>query len=89
MEMFNSREHPRASAILRGVVSGLQEVSGVDCAIRDVSISGCKIVSSRVPFFPQQLLLTVDGLDRPIKGKLVWRKTKTAGLKFIWNKTDE
>ncbi len=89
MEMFNSREHPRASAILRGVVSGLQEICGVDCAIRDVSISGCKIVTSRVPSLPEQVLLTVDGLDRPVKCKLVWRKTKTAGLKVIWNESDE
>ena len=72
MEMLDSRENPRASAILHGVVSGLQEVCCVDCAIRDVSISGCKIVTSRVPTLPEQHLLTVEGLDRPVKCKLVW-----------------
>ena len=89
MEKLENRQDPRAKVILRGVVSGLQEIYGIDCAIRDVSISGCKIVTSRVPTLPEQVLLTVEGLNRPVKSKLVWRETKTAGLKFIWNETDE
>ncbi len=89
MEQVDKRQDPRINTILRGVVSGLNDLCGVDCAIRDISTSGCKIVSSRVSFLPEQVLLTVEGLNRPVKSKLVWRETKTAGLKFIWNETDE
>ena len=41
------------------------------------------IVSSHLHELPDQIQLVPEGFKRPVMGKIVWRKGKTAGVSFI------
>ena len=59
------------------------------CIIRDISRSGCKIVTSQIRKLPEFILLVPEGFEQPLSGKIVWRKDKFAGVAFLSKTGDE
>lgn len=77
-----NRSEERKPACIHAFVSNLEDTLVVKCVIRDVSNKGCRIVSSRIAELPEVIQLIPEGLDRPVKGVIVWRRSNMAGICF-------
>ncbi len=83
---FNPAERrigERSKVAFRASVSSHLDINGLSCLVRDATQYGCRIVSSFVGDLPDDVLLTIDGVSKPIKGRIVWRKPKEAGVEFL------
>lgn len=80
--VVEQRAKRRRQVALWARVSGSDGGPVVRCAIRDATDKSCRIVTSQVEDFPEEITLTVDGLAKPIKGHIVWRSENAAGVEF-------
>lgn len=87
MEGFEQREKRRVKVAIRAGVVDPRSGERYPCLIRDGSISGCKIVSSTLDELPDDIYVAVPSLDQTIRGRIVWRSEKTAGVEFLWERT--
>ncbi|MGD9866646.1 MAG: hypothetical protein AB7U38_01455 [Hyphomicrobiales bacterium] len=82
-----TQPEPRAGqprrACLHAFASDLAESFDLKCIIRDVSLEGCTIVSSRVSDLPHIIHLTPQGFSRPLRGKIVRREGRVAVVMFV------
>ena len=72
----------RQKVCVQAFASDLGDAIDMKCVIRDVSKTGCKIVSSHIQDLPELIQLVAEGIDQPIRGKIVWRSGKIAGVCF-------
>ena len=56
----------------------------LSCTIVDASKSGCRLQTNDADFLPDQILLTIQGLDLPVMGRVAWRSSGFAGVQFLW-----
>ncbi|GGB51914.1 hypothetical protein GCM10011316_24890 [Roseibium aquae] len=56
----------------------------VECTIIDASKKGCKIQGNELGRLPNDITLRIQGLDLPVRGKIVWRKDDLAGVELMW-----
>ena len=54
------------------------------CTIRDISLTGCKLVSTSVGKLPDAIRIVADGVAQPIFGQVVWRSGRMAGVRLEW-----
>ncbi|MFQ5626146.1 MAG: PilZ domain-containing protein [Methyloligellaceae bacterium] len=54
-----------------------------NCSIRDTSRTGCKIMSSDLDQIPDELVLSIRGLDETFVGRVMWRDADMAGIEFL------
>ncbi len=90
--MLNFREkrsERRRKIFLRAEVSGTGAgaTTAIDCIIRDVSRSGCKLESEDINGLANDLCLAISGFSEPIRGQLVWQNGNFAGVRFIRDNT--
>ena len=83
------RVEKRQKVCVQAFASDLGDAIDIKCVIRDVSKTGCKIVSSQIRDMPELIQLTVEGIDQPMRGIIVWRRGKTAGMCFEHACSDE
>ncbi len=83
------RVERRQKVCVQAFASDLGDTIDTKCVIRDVSKTGCKIVSSQIRDLPELIQLIVEGIDQPIRGKIVWRRGKIAGVCFEHACSDE
>ncbi len=76
------RVERRRKVCIQAFASDLGDTIDTKCVIRDLSKTGCRIVSSQIRDLPELIQLIVEGIDRPIRGKIVWRRGKMAGVCF-------
>ncbi|NND49740.1 MAG: hypothetical protein HKN60_05765 [Rhizobiales bacterium] len=57
------------------------------CHIFDATREGCRIFCDHLGVLPDEVRLHPEGMSEPIKAKILWRKTMTAGLEFNWPDT--
>jgi len=59
--------------------------------ISDASQSGCCITNCAVEELSPDILIKVASIEKPIKGRIMWRRGGSAGVKFIFDskKTEE
>ena len=76
------RVEKRQKVFAQAFASDLGDTIDIKCVIRDVSKIGCKIVSSQIQDLPELIQLTVEGINQPMRGIIVWRRGKTAGMCF-------
>ena len=79
----------RQKVCVQAFASDLGDAIDMKCVIRDVSKTGCKIVSSHIQDLPELIQLVAEGIDQPIRGKIVWRSGKIAGVCFEHACSDE
>ena len=82
------RDGSRGTVLMRASVSARNDGRRLDCLVRDVAPSGCRIVSSLVNDLPSRIWLTLEGISRPVEGRIVWRRGKQAGVEFDWGDDD-
>jgi hypothetical protein len=54
----------------------------VDCVIRDISMSGARIIIERRLAQQRELVLDIAGVGG-LNGRLVWQRADEAGIRFI------
>ena len=86
---IDRRLEARQKECAQAFASDLGDAIDTKCVIRDVSKTGCKIVSSQIRDLPELIQLIVEGIDKPIRGKIVWRDGKMAGVCFEHACSDE
>ncbi|MDA7948190.1 MAG: ATP-binding protein [Hyphomicrobiaceae bacterium] len=59
------------------------------CIIREVSRTGCRIVTNALDDLPEIIHLLPEGFDKVIAGRIVWRDKHMAGVEFLTNSQDE
>jgi hypothetical protein len=74
---------------MRASVSARGGIDSLDCLVRDATRAGCRIVTSLVQDLPDEIWLTLDGVQRPLDGRIIWRQGKQAGVEFIWDDADD
>ena len=80
MASSNKRLEDRKACFVHAFASDLDETLDIKCIIRDISATGCRIVSSQIHELPDEIHLTPEDFDRPLRGKIVWRRKKAAGV---------
>jgi len=83
------RVEKRQKVFAQAFASDLGDTIDIKCVIRDVNKFGCKIVSSQIQDLPELIQLTVEGINQPMRGIIVWRRGKTAGMCFEHACSDE
>jgi hypothetical protein len=59
----------------------LEDLKGIDCALRDVSATGAKLMVKKPEELPETFrLLISDSTIRPVK--VMWRKPDSVGVQF-------
>lgn len=89
MENFENRIARRVKVAIWAVVSDLKRFISIDCLIRDASLTGCKIISSKVADLPDEICIKVQGLEQTIEGRIAWRSTRMAGVQFVWDAPED
>ena len=84
MALVERRSETRLRVLLNATVIVPGDPDGIRCCIRDASIKGCMFVSTYVHEFPDTIEFRVDGIERTLSGKVIWRSGKTAGVAFDW-----
>ena len=79
----DNRSEDRKKACIQAFASYITDTFDIKCIIRDVSESGCMIVSSQIHELPSLIQLVPEGFDNPINSLIVWRKDKKAGVLFL------
>jgi len=53
------------------------------CSIQDTSRTGCKIISDDIDKIPDELVLSIRGLDETFVGRVIWREKDMIGIEFL------
>ena len=88
MKMLDNRKARRKKALIHAFASDLKDVYDVKCVIRDVSRTGCRIVSGHLDDLPDTIKLLPEGFSKPVFGKIVWKDDKMAGVRFLTGEGD-
>ena len=88
MKMLDNRNARRKKALIHAFASDLKDVYDVKCVIRDVSKTGCRIVSGQLDDLPETIKLLPEGFSKPVFGRIVWRDEKIAGVHFLDGDSD-
>lgn len=86
---FDKRSEERRQVCVQAFASDSKDTFNIKCIIRDVSESGCMIVSSQVRDLPQFIQLVPEGFNLPLNGKIVWCDDKKAGITFLSPSKDD
>lgn len=80
----NRQEH-RVNVSIPVVISDLRGSWQANAVIKDSSKSGCQIESVDTEVFPRDILIKLEDINAPIKGKVVWYGDESVGVKLDWN----
>lgn len=83
VQTLERRSEQRKPALMHAFVSDFDDLVDLKCVIRDISKKGCRIASSYVEDLPTLVRITPEGFEKPLVGKVIWRNTKFAGIKFV------
>ena len=84
MDAQSRRETHRFKVAIRAHISDSQSDEQIPCIVRDGSMSGCKIASSKARNFPERISVRIDRLTEPVMGRIVWSGDDVAGVAFFW-----
>jgi len=78
----DSRSEFRRRTLKSGkiIFNNLQSI--LDCTIRNLSKTGCRIIVPNQADFPAEFELQLPGSDEKFQCQVIWRKHHEAGVKF-------
>lgn len=80
---IENRAQRRIKTCVQAFASDLTERFDFKVMIRDISPGGCLLISSRIDELPAIFNLTPEGFDKPMRGKVAWRKRNMAGVQIL------
>ena len=78
----DKRKERRRRVFLRADLFDINGTPVTECAIQDTSRSGCRIMSDQLHVIPDDIVLTIRGLEETFTGRIVWRNNGEAGVMF-------
>ncbi|MDH3580717.1 MAG: PilZ domain-containing protein [Hyphomicrobiales bacterium] len=87
MKQIDEPTSHRFNAALPAVAIDSLRKFHIPCVIRDGSISGCKIESGAIGELSDDIFLKVSELEEIVKGHIIWRNRRAAGVEFDWKAT--
>ncbi|WP_417686497.1 PilZ domain-containing protein [Roseibium sp.] len=79
------RAEPRYPVTVAAKISDLARTMEISCVITDASRSGCRVEGEGLKKLTDDLLVYVDGFDRPVRGQVAWKEDRSAGLRLNWD----
>ncbi|MEJ8472689.1 PilZ domain-containing protein [Roseibium algae] len=79
------RSEPRFPVTVAAKVQDLGRSFELCCIVTDASRSGCRIEGEGIGHLPDDLLVYMDGFDKPVRGQVAWKTDTKAGLRLTWN----
>ncbi|POF28614.1 PilZ domain-containing protein [Roseibium marinum] len=67
-------------------LEGITEISGI---IVDAGKNGCRISAKGLAALPEEVVLSMGKIERPVIAEFAWRTANAAGLRLLWNRTLE
>ncbi|KZM48123.1 hypothetical protein OA90_22355 [Labrenzia sp. OB1] len=67
-------------------LEGITEISGV---IVDAGNNGCRITATGLAGLPEEVVLNIGKMERPVAAEFAWRSGGNAGLRLLWDRTLE
>lgn len=83
MTRLDRRKEPRKKTALHSFACDLGQRYEIKCVIRDVSRTGCKIVSKSLADLPDVIQIHPEDFGKPVHGRIVWRDKSIAGVQFV------
>lgn len=83
MSDFDNRYEERKRVCVQAFVSDANDTFNIKCIIRDISGTGCMIITSQIHELPDFVQLIPERFDQPLWGKIMWRNDKMAGISFL------
>lgn len=78
------RREIRRQVWITAIVCGKTNPATMRCRIVDASRSGCRLEGDKLDRLPDDIEVSIPGLDLPISAEIVWRKNNQAGVRFTW-----
>lgn len=78
------REHQRFRVAILAHICEQTGGEPLRCLIRDVSLSGCRVVSRHLPYLSGLVSIQMPHITEVLDGRIVWRRDNVAGIEFIW-----
>jgi signal transduction histidine kinase len=82
-DVTENRTELRKKTAIHAFASDTHNKYEIKCIIREMSQSGCRIVSNVLDDLPEIINLLPEGFDRPVLGRIVWRDKSIAGVQFL------
>lgn|GEM_PF-1542629 len=83
-EPSEKRREIRRPVWIHSVVCGTTNPVTMKCHIVDASRSGCRLEGQNLDRLPQEIEISIPGLDLPIAARIVWRLNGQAGVQMNW-----
>ena len=83
LDALENRAEQRKKTAIHAFASDTDHKYEIKCIIREVSRSGCRIVSNGLDDLPEIIHLLPESFDKPVHGRIVWRKKNIAGVEFL------
>ena len=80
--MVELRKSGRRRTLKGAVATYLNNFSTLDCQVRDISDTGCRLRSDRAAAFPDKFTLTIELDGLAAECRVVWRNTTDLGCRF-------
>jgi len=80
--MSERRNTKRQKSFLRGCIYFNNRRSAVDCLIRDISGTGCRVIFSSTVQIPDVVDLYIPQKEQTLRAVVQWRQGEEAGVAF-------
>ncbi|MEP4033373.1 PilZ domain-containing protein [Roseibium polysiphoniae] len=81
---MEKRGEPRYPVTVAARIRDLARKIEISCMITDASRSGCRVEGTDLSHLLDDLLVYVEGFERPVRGQVAWKEDLTAGLRLNW-----
>ena len=82
-QVIDKRRHPRRRVLKQARIIFNNRFSVVDCTVRDLSLSGCRIRLHAPLPLPRAFIVAFPLLQVERPARLVWQKELEAGVEFL------
>lgn len=79
--MNERRRHPRQRVLKRGMLTFIGG-GGIDCTVRNISVSGARIDVANPVGIPDQFHLVIETDQFIRRGRPVWSNARQIGIEF-------
>ncbi|WP_298813779.1 PilZ domain-containing protein [uncultured Roseibium sp.] len=80
----DKRREVRRPVWITAIVCGKSNPVSMKCRIVDASRSGCRLEGEHLTRLPDNIDISIPGLDLPVAGRIVWHKNGQAGVQLSW-----
>lgn len=88
-EATDNRQEGRRDVSITATICNRDGSNPLRCKVSKVSKTGCRIEAYDISKLRDETLIEMQGMHAPVKGEIIWRGNKCAGVKLLWNAAKE